>query len=312
MLARTVQRAAPTLFLPLTRTLSKTAITMTKSNTDAMKPAEFLDRFGGLATHYSKYRPTYPAAMYDYLGSLTSTSTNQNKDTLAVDVGCGTGQATFELSRRYSRVLGLDGSPGQIAQANEIVGGPKNVQFAVATATDLADHVPEAAADLVTVAQAVHWFDLPRFYGAAATALRPGGHLAVWTYPIPRLTSTALQAEFDAFYEMLHAGHWWDGIIRKYVDSRYTALPFPVVDELVEVVPAPKPWTVVDAWELEHLIGFISSWSAVGNAKAAGLDPVAEWQPRFEAAWPKDANTKVLMPVTVEWDIIMRVARKKD
>ncbi|KAI9189821.1 hypothetical protein H9P43_001254 [Blastocladiella emersonii ATCC 22665] len=272
---------------------------MTTSATSIAVETSFRDRFGAAAATYSKSRPTYPPELYAYLASVAPGRA------VGIDVGCGSGQASRNLVDHFDRVIACDGSEGQIAQARQVLGGVKGLEFHVTTAESLTKLADKGSVDLITVAQAIHWFDLPTFYAQADTLLRPGGILAAWTYPIPSfLDEPALNTTFHAFYQSLHAEGFWDGIIRKYVDSLYADLPWPYPS----LDPAPAPWRVERAWQRTDLDGFLASWSAVGNAKRTqNRDVIAEWADRFDAAWPKGKTE-----VKIEWSIHMKVGRKPE
>ena len=76
-----------------------------------MNTQHFPDHFSRQANDYARYRPTYPAALYDYLASLTP------EHDRAWDVGTGNGQAAIGLARRFRSVIAADPSEQQIALA---------------------------------------------------------------------------------------------------------------------------------------------------------------------------------------------------
>ena len=138
----------------------------------------FATLFKSQAKAYSQFRPVYPQALYDavfeFLGKGKPGLPSGLKGRVAVDVATGNGQAALAISKHFERVYAFDATPEQVEQA------PKadNVTFAVgeAEAIDVAD----GSVDLLTCAQALHWFDLSKFYPEALRALSPGGVLAVW------------------------------------------------------------------------------------------------------------------------------------
>jgi ubiquinone/menaquinone biosynthesis C-methylase UbiE len=153
------------------------------------------------ADAYKKYRPRYPKelfdAIYDYAGSTAATDT-------ALDIATGSGQAATELANRYSRVIAQDASEAQLAEADKL--NPR-VQYQRASAE--ATGLPDASVDMVTVAQALHWFDLPKFYAEAHRVLRPGGTLAAWGYDLCRLNDE----DADPVLRKLYGdtlGPYWD------------------------------------------------------------------------------------------------------
>ena len=125
-------------------------------------------RFSDRVDDYVRYRPSYPEAAVDHvLAGLHAPR--------VVDVGAGTGIWTAQLAARGVRVIALEPNADMRAAAPALA----NVtwQGGTAEATGLAD----ASADLVTVAQAFHWFRAPEAILEFARVLAPGGRLAlVW------------------------------------------------------------------------------------------------------------------------------------
>src|SRR5690606_15217418 len=122
---------------------------------------DFKDRFSGAAAAYSRFRPDYPAALFDFLAA------NSPGRDLAWDVGTGSGQAVPPLRERFAAVVATDASCEQLALASPVEGVAYRNEHAESTS------LPDAAVDLVTVAAAVHWFDLDRFYAEVRRVLRP-------------------------------------------------------------------------------------------------------------------------------------------
>src|SRR2546422_3157121 len=132
----------------------------------------FHDHFSGVANRYADYRPHYPAALFDYLATLGP------RNSLVWDCACGNGQAALDLARHFERIIATDASREQIASATPHA----KVEFRVASAEQ--SGLEAESVRLLTVAQALHWFDLDRFYAEAGRVLKPGGVLAVWAYGI--------------------------------------------------------------------------------------------------------------------------------
>src|SRR6202161_2895886 len=110
--------------------------------------ATFKDHFSRLAAPYASFRPRYPPALFDYLVQSC------RRHELAWDCACGSGQATLGLAARFDAVLATDASAAQVASAPP---HPK-VRYRVAPAEE--SGLQAACADIVTVAQALHWFEL--------------------------------------------------------------------------------------------------------------------------------------------------------
>lgn len=144
---------------------------------------------GFRSLNYNSFRPHYPPSFYkilvDYVGSL------QVADT--IDLGCGTGVATFPLLNISKNVVGLDLSPLMIETANKLkaerlkemgIADESRISFSVSAVEDF--EAPAESFDLITAAECIHWFkDYDKFFAAAARQLKPGGTLAYWYYVDP-------------------------------------------------------------------------------------------------------------------------------
>lgn len=237
---------------------------------------------GGRA--YARFRPEYPPELAAYLAS-----TVPDKG-LAVDVGCGNGQLTQLLAPCFDKVVGLDPSMDQIA--NAIPNARIDYQCAPAERLPL----PAACANLITAAQAAHWFDLPAFYGEVRRIAKPGAVLALISYGVMKL-EPALDARFQTFYYD-EIGPYWP-TERKLVDSGYATIAFPF-----EELPRPALEIRLD-WHLSEFLGYLTTWSAVRSAKEAGKEALLmAFAHDIGAAWG-DPNRK--RPVS--WPINMRIGK---
>lgn len=244
----------------------------------------FKDHFSGHAALYAKFRPDYPAELYSYLATLT-----QRRE-VALDCATGSGQAAVGLANYFSVVIGTDGSVAQLRSAQA---APR-----VAYVGNLAEQPAfrDQSIDLVTAAQAAHWFDHERFYPQVRRVLRPRGALAIWTYGLARI-NPEIDAVVSDFYSRV-VGEYWPAE-RRYVEAAYRNLPFPF-DE----VAAPALQLELK-WDLDALIGYVSTWSAVQRyAKARGIDPLGELRERLEMAWNSAAELR-----SVVWPLHLRVGR---
>jgi ubiquinone/menaquinone biosynthesis C-methylase UbiE len=227
---------------------------------------EFKDHFASVAAQYSQSRPSYPGALFDWLARQC-----RARD-LAWDCGAGNGQASLELARHFSRVLATDASASQIAQAQP----HPRIEYRVAPAEDCG--LPEHGADLAVVAQALHWFDLDRFYGEVRRVLKPGGLVAAWTYGVLEVEGETVNALVQRFYHD-EVGPYWPPE-RHHVETGYRELPFPFPP-----ITAPA-FAMSLAWNLAQLLGYFRSWSATAAyIKARGSDPVAALESGLRAVW---------------------------
>ena len=236
---------------------------------------------------YAQFRPDYPPALAADLAALAPSHS------LAVDVGCGNGQLTRWLGAHFAQVLGLDPSADQLAHAH----AGAQLRYAVAAAEQLP--LPDASVQLLTVAQAAHWFDLPAFYRQVQRVLVPGGVIALISYGALQLPETALQARFAHFYQH-EIGPFWPPE-RQLVDSGYATLDFPWAP-----LPAPQH-TISQCWSLAQLLGYIATWSATKQALQQGRSALlAAFARDMQALWGDASTTRL-----VQWPIRMRLGRSQ-
>lgn len=242
------------------------------------------DHFTPVAGQYAAFRPSYPDELFDWLSGIAP------QRGLAWDCGAGSGQATAALASRFEQVLGTDISAAQLASAPQLA----NVEYRMAPAE--ASGLPDHSTDLVTIAQAMHWFDLPKFYAEARRVLKPQGIIAAWGYNRLLVGQPEVQRIVDVFYEQTIGSYWPPE--RVHVESAYRDLDFPFPR-----IAAP-PFSLRKDWTREHLLGYLRSWSAVGRFKAAnGYDPVNALAGEIAAHWPEENELRV------EWPLFMLVGR---
>jgi SAM-dependent methyltransferase len=237
------------------------------------------DHFSGHAADYAKFRPGYPEALFDWIAVQTA------GHDLAWDCGCGNGQASVPLAGRYRRVAATDFSADQIAQATP----HPNVDYRTAPAE--ASGLPDHCADLVTIAQALHWFDFDRFYAEVRRVVKPGGAIVAWTYQLLR-GEPAINAVLDDFYRNTLGPHWPPE--RKWVDLAYRGLPFPF-----EEIAAP-PFEIRLQWSLDDLIAYVGTWSATHRCLTAeGADPMPALRERLAPVWGA-GEREIVWPIAIK------------
>ncbi|MEP7144329.1 MAG: class I SAM-dependent methyltransferase [Ferruginibacter sp.] len=243
------------------------------------------DNFTNQSNKYAKYRPAYPSHLYSFLYSLV-------KDNGAAwDCGTGNGQVAIVLSDFFDQVYATDISEQQIKNAVP----RENVFYSVerAESTSFADN----SFGLVTVAQAIHWFDFESFYKEVNRTLKPNGILAVIGYGLIRIDHET-DPVIDSFYHDV-IGPYWDKE-RKYVDENYQTIPFPFNE-----IRAPVLDNIFE-WTREEFTGYLETWSAVQHyIKAENKNPVPLISAELEKIWPKGETKKVQFP------ILLRVAKIK-
>ncbi|MDR3389986.1 MAG: class I SAM-dependent methyltransferase [Rudaea sp.] len=247
--------------------------------------SDFKDHFSGHAAIYREARPTYPAELSAWLA-------RQSPDTkLAWDAGCGNGQATVALAQHFAGVVGTDPSANQIAGAQAAA----NVEYRVEPAEQ--SSLADASASLVTVAQALHWFDVDRFHAEVHRVLKPRGIFAAWTYADCRSNDAAIDALKNRLYADLTGPYWPPE--RALVESGYRTLPFPFVE-----IAAPG-FVMKASWDVGQFLAYLRSWSATQRyQKDRGEDPVALIEAELRSAWG-DGRTQR----DVHWDFHVRCGR---
>ena len=247
--------------------------------------AAFHDHFSGHAAHYAAHRPTYPPALFDWLAGVAPGRA------LAWDVATGNGQAALALAQHFDRVVATDASPQQIAQA------PAHPRVAWHVEPAERSRLAPQSVDLVTVAQALHWFDVPAFHAEVARVLRPGGVVAAWCYAVHSVTP-AVDAVVGHLYTDLTGPCWPPE--RALLEDGYRTLPWP----WQPVAPMPG-WELVVSWRLAELVGYLETWSGVQRYRAAhGHDPVARVAAELAAAWGAPETVR-----QVRWPLHVRVGR---
>ena len=244
----------------------------------------FKDHFSGHASLYAQARPHYPDALFDWIAQTAPSRE------CAWDVGCGNGQASVALARRFERVIATDPSAQQIGNAEQ----HPRIDYRVEPGerTSIADR----SVDAITVAQALHWFDLPRFVDEVKRVARPGAIFAAWTYAGCNVTPQA-DAVIARLYDDMLGAYWPPE--RRLVDEGYASLALPF-----DPLPAPA-FEMRMEWTAEQLLAYLSSWSAAQRYHAAtGRDAVAEIAGALREAWGDPRQ-----PRAVRWTLGMRAGR---
>jgi SAM-dependent methyltransferase len=241
--------------------------------------------FTSVAREYASFRPGYPPELFAWLARAAPALS------VVWDCGCGSGQASVALAGYFARVHATDVAAEQIAAAR----AHPNVHYSVAPAER--SGLPDASVDLVTVAQALHWFDVEAFYVEARRVARAGALLAVWTYPRPEFVDPALDRVFLDFYATVVGPYWPPE--RRHVESGYATLPFPF-----EELPHP-PFGLELEWPLEQVLGYVSSWSATARfRRQRGADPLPALRAALRPVWPDARAT-----ATLRMPLVLRAAR---
>ena len=239
----------------------------------------FPDHFSSIAATYARYRPTYPAQLFDWIADVAPARN------AVWDCGAGSGQATLALAERFARVVGTDASAEQLSQA------PTHPRITWRVAPAEESGLDTASMDAVTIAQALHWFDLGRFWPEVRRVVRPGGGVVVWSYGVLFLEETVITTMLHDLHDNVVGPYW--PIERGRVDARYQGLDFPF-EHL-----SPPALDLRATWTLEQLTGYLRSWSATRRyIEQHGTDPITAFGEALYRAWG-DGTREVIWPLTI-------------
>lgn len=241
--------------------------------------------FRAQAKLYAEFRPDYPPELFEFIAA----SVRSHK--LAWDCATGNGQAARGLAQHFERVIATDISAEQIAQAK----AHPRIEYMVAPAER--SGLPDKSFDVVTIAQALHWLDIPRFYDEVRRVAKPGGLLVATVYSDPVLDDPNADRILQ-FYNKVTVGPYWPPE-RRLVDESYASIPFPF-DEL----QSPQ-LTLERSWSLPELAGYLRSWSAtVRYTKQNAVDPVIQFEAEMQPFW-----SHAKQPRRLYWPFTIRAGR---
>lgn len=235
------------------------------------------DNFSAASGNYAKYRPTYPQALFEYIFSLVAHKEH------AWDCGTGNGQVAFELAKQFKTVEATDISQNQM---NNAAAWP-NITYSLQPAEKT--NFPDGHFDLVTVAQAIHWFQFEAFYKEVKRTTKKNAILSVIGYGRVRISKEIDALESHFYHEVV--GPYWDPE-RKHIDDAYATLPFPF-----EELQTPR-FENTNSWTLAHFIGYLNTWSAVKHfIKRNGYNPVDNLQEKLLEYWGLEEYKTVIFPL---------------
>ena len=242
----------------------------------------FKDHFSQSAAGYAAYRPTYPIELINFLADAA----RQNE--FAWDCGCGSGQLSTLLAKRFAQVHATDASAKQIENAVH----HRQVHYACAPAE--ASGLDDQVADLIVAAQAAHWFDLPAFYREVRRVGRSGCLIVLVSYGIVRVDEQ-LDPIIGRFYWDVIGPYWPPE--RKHVEEGYRSLDFPFTE-----IQAPD-MAMSTSWTLPDFIGYVKTWSAVAAMeRAIGPEPCERFSQDLSEGWGSVQQKR-----TIRWPLAIRV-----
>ena len=244
----------------------------------------FKDNFSTQASDYAKFRPRYPEPLFQFLAGLC----RQRKR--AWDCGTGNGQCAMALAQFFDEVIATDPSQKQL----DNVELHSRVQYRIGSAEQ--SGLETSSIDLITVAQALHWFRIEDFWNEVRRVLRPAGIIAVWCYGFLEV-DPKIDTLLNRYYSEI-VGPYWD-FERKLVEEGYRSISFPF-DQL-----STPQFAIETTWSLSHLLGYLRSWSATQKfIQVNGRDPAEMIAPELTAAWGDASRLR-----HVRWPLSVRVGR---
>lgn len=238
----------------------------------------FEPKFGQAADEFQRYRPDYPPVLFDRIFQAVPPGCRN----CAMDLGAGTGKVTRELVARFKEVIAVEPDPLMAAKIREQFPG---IIIRISTAEECAQE--PGSADLVTIANALHWMDDTIVLKNVVSWLRVDGILAVVDPPFPDLPARIriiFRGEFTDRWNTFRdprLGKAGNRKERRWQNLLGLASGLQLIEDVIiaNIVPM----------SASELTGFCRSTS-YGSAYARSLaDPESYWcelESRFRAAWP--------------------------
>jgi hypothetical protein len=244
----------------------------------------YVNHFGEKSSEYLQYRPDYPQALYQYLASLCGSHD------LAWDCATGNGQAAIQLANYFDQVIASDMNQEQL----KVAVTKDNIQYQhwPAEKTGLS----QQSVDLITVAQALHWFNINEFYEEVQRVSKSSGIIAVWCYPLGSINNIEIDAIIKKLYDDILGPAYWPKE-RHYIDDDYKTIPFPF-----KKINTPE-FKMEKRMNLEQLLGYLHTWSAVKQYQQMNHDdPVTQILPDLQHAWGQPQAERIM-----QWPIRLLV-----
>jgi ubiquinone/menaquinone biosynthesis C-methylase UbiE len=245
------------------------------------------DNFSKQANVYAQFRPDYPTELYGF------TMQNVDNQEIVWDCATGNGQAAKNLANHFTKVFATDLSQKQLENAVQ----KENIFYSNQTAEST--NFEDNTFDLITVAQAVHWFDFDKFYAEAKRVAKPNATIAIWGYGNLKFDDKELDGLMWNFYSN-RVGKYWN-FERRHVEEEYRSLPFPF-----DPIESPK-FNIVRKWQRDEFEGYLNSWSAVQNCKnTEGVNPVDDFMLDLRRFWSEFERKLLRFPLFLKMGTVVK------
>ncbi len=245
----------------------------------------FKDLFSDASAQYAVFRPQYPPELFTHLSKMC------HNHELAWDCATGNGQAAVHLAATFSQVIATDPSAQQLQEAIKL----PNIEYRLETAEN--PSLESHSVDLITIAQALHWFDWNKFYPEVNLVLKEDGIIAAIAYGLPDINPG-----IDALVRNLH-----NVVLRSYWEQERQ-----LVADLYKDVPFPfQPMELPDFFIRKNmnrlqLLGYLATWSGLKKYIAIeNKNPLDAFSEELNDVWPIDEES-----VMVSWRLVCKVGKK--
>lgn len=235
----------------------------------------YVDHFGTKSDEYQLYRPDYPKELYQYLAGLVA------KRDLAWDVGTGNGQAAVQLAPYFKQVIASDVNQSQLDHAQKV----ENVHYYCWPAETTG--LPDSSVDLITIAQALHWFDFNNFYKEVKRVAKYSAIIAAWCYSLGSVNRIIDPVIEHLYFEILGSTYWPKE--RRYIDEEYQTIPFPF-DKV-----NPPEFRIKKEIDFVQFMGYLNTWSAVKEYQQMNQEnPINLIFPALQKAWGDPTAKRII------------------
>ncbi|WP_051131908.1 class I SAM-dependent methyltransferase [Legionella tunisiensis] len=246
---------------------------------------DYIKHFNQQTADYLNFRPNYPNSLYQYLSSLVKVHD------CVWDCGTGNGQAAVALTNYFDQIIATDINQSQLEVA------PR--QQAIRYLNCPAENTPilTNSIDLITVAQALHWFNFDLFYQEVRRVSKPKAMIAAWCYSLGNFGVKALDDAIVELYETILGDEYWPKE-RRFIDDEYRTIPFPF-----EKLATPT-FVIEKSMDFAQLIGYLNTWSSVKEyQKREQSNPINLVFKKLETAWGNSKNSVKFTGPYICWSV---------